>query len=63
MKVKSLYGPKEVPHRDAPGGAYLTDENDVVDVPDELGRSLCEQVDAWVPVKAGKAQADEKAST
>lgn len=49
MKVHSKYGPKEVPHKDAPGGAYVTDDTDCVEVPDEIGERLCEQVDAWEP--------------
>lgn len=59
MKVHSLLGPKEVPHRDAPGGVYVTDENDDVDVPDDLGKSLCEQVDAWAPVKSSTKKGDD----
>lgn len=53
MKVRSLYGPKEIPHQ---GTTYVTDDNDVADVPDELGASLLEQVDAWAPVKAVTAE-------
>ena len=47
MKVRSLLGPKEIPHA---GRTFLTDDDDVADVPDELGASLLEQVDAWAPV-------------
>lgn len=57
MKVKSLLGWKEVPHG---GTSYVTDANDVVDVPDALGASLLEQVDAWAPVKPAKAADSEE---
>lgn len=51
MKVHSLYGPKEIPWK---GQTFVTDENDDADVPDELGKSLLEQVDAWASVKASR---------
>lgn len=61
MKVHSKLGPKEIPHK---GETFFTDDNDDVDVPDDLGRSLLEQVDAWEPTgdKAKKrgAAADEE---
>lgn len=57
MKVHSKLGPKEVV---AGGVSYVTDDNGCVDVPDDVGVSLCEQVDAWEPVKAVKAAKGEE---
>jgi hypothetical protein len=55
MKIHSLRGSKEVP--DPAGGPdFVTDDNDDVEVPDELGERLLEQVDAWAPVKGQKPQ-------
>jgi hypothetical protein len=44
MKVHSHKGWREVPFE---GTVYVTDENDDVIVPDELGESLLEQEDVW----------------
>ena len=54
MKIHSLRGPKEVVAPD--GTSYDTGPNDDVDVPDELGASLLEQVDSLAPVKSQKKE-------
>lgn len=51
MKLHSKYGQKEIPHG---ADTFVTDDQDCVEVPDELGASLLEQVDAWEPAKSKK---------
>lgn len=51
MKVHSLRGYKEVP---GDGVTHVTDDDDNVDVPHDLGAALLAQEDAWVKVGASK---------
>lgn len=46
------------PARDEAGNALPVAPGDVVDVPDELGKSLLEQPDVWLPAKTTAKKGD-----
>jgi hypothetical protein len=58
MQVKNISDlDKEIPE------VGFVDAGDVIEVPDDLGASLVEQVDAWVEVKSkGRKATDEENS-
>lgn len=54
MQIKNLSDfEKEIPN------VGFVDPGAVIDVPDDVGRSLCEQVDAWAATKGRKATSEE----
>lgn len=48
--------PDEAAQSRVPGVDGDVEPGDVIDVPDELGKSLLEQVDKWLPVKKAATQ-------
>lgn len=46
------------PDEAAQGSPYPCEPGDVIEVPDEVGKSLLEQTDKWLPVKAAPKKKD-----
>lgn len=60
MKIHSLRGPKAIP--DPSGEDFVTDGNDDVEVPDDLGEKvLGEQPEAWAPAEGSRYDDRRKA--
>lgn len=62
MKVKNISGhDRFIPDPDG-GEDIACPAGDSVEVSDELGASLCEQVDVWAPAAKPKAEKTDKAA-